>query len=227
MPHLHRGLSVKTQSTPNPQSLMFMPSGQRLLEGGSQLFTDAESAKAASPLAARLFALEGVASVMFGTDFITVTKSSEELPWAQLKHDVTTAIQQHFASGQPVMHEGSAAQQASDAAAQTEDDNEIVSAIKELLETRIRPAVQEDGGDILFRGFDPETGVVTVRMMGSCSGCPSSTVTLKSGVENMLMHYVPEVTGVEEEVTEAETESAKALARLEATLAQQEKQGAA
>ncbi|CAN6345342.1 unnamed protein product [Urochloa humidicola] len=139
----------------------------------------------------------GVTRVFFGSDFVTVTKS-EETSWDYLKPEVFAAIMDFYSSGQPLFLDSNAA--ASMDTAIHEDDSEIVAMIKELLETRIRPAVQDDGGDIEYRGFDPETGIVKLKMQGACSGCPSSSVTLKSGIENMLMHYVPEVKGVEQEL---------------------------
>lgn len=184
---------IQTQPTPNPHSLMFMP-GQKVLESGTKEFQNARAGMA-SPLAKRLFAVDGVTAVFFGSEFITVTKQ-EDASWATLKPLLFSAIMDHYASGAAIVTD-EATQAASDTAIH-EDDDEVVAMIKELLETRIRPAVQEDGGDITYRAFDADTGVVTVKMMGACSGCPSSTITLKSGIENMLMHYIPEVKGVVE-----------------------------
>uniref|UniRef100_A0A803N081 Scaffold protein Nfu/NifU N-terminal domain-containing protein n=1 Tax=Chenopodium quinoa TaxID=63459 RepID=A0A803N081_CHEQI len=149
----------------------------------------------------------GVTRVFFGSDFVTVTKS-DEVTWDILKPEIFASIMDFYTSGQPLFLDESTA--ASKDTAIHEDDSEIVAMIKELLETRIRPAVQDDGGDIVYRGFDPETGIVKLQMQGACSGCPSSSVTLKSGIENMLMHYVPEVKGVEQEL-DAEEEEAVAL----------------
>lgn len=143
----------------------------------------------------------GITRVFFGSDFITVTKS-EEASWDFLKPEIFAAIMDFYSSGNPVFLDSSTA--ASMDTAIHEDDSETVAMIKELLETRIRPAVQDDGGDIEYRGFDPDTGVVKLKMQGACSGCPSSSVTLKSGIENMLMHYVPEVKAVEQELDEDE-----------------------
>lgn len=148
-----------------------------------------------------MFYYAGTIRVFFGSDFITVTKS-DEISWDLLKPQVFAAIMDFYASGQPLILDSATA--ASMDTAIQEDDSEIVAMIKELLETRIRPAVQDDGGDIEYVGFDPETGVVKLRMQGACSGCPSSSVTLKSGIENMLMHYVPEVKSVEQELDEDE-----------------------
>jgi len=212
-----RALFIQTQTTPNPQSLMFVP-GQPVLApaggggggesgssggGGSPVeFSSARAAAAASPLARRLFAVDGVSAVFFGSDFITVTKA-EDASWATLKPDLFAAISDHYASGEPTLSPASAESEAAAAAAASgtaphPDDDEVVAMIKELLETRIRPAVREDGGDIVFRSWDAATGTVSLRMAGACSGCPSSAVTLKSGIENMLMHYVPEVKEVVE-----------------------------
>ncbi|PSC70877.1 nifU mitochondrial [Micractinium conductrix] len=212
-----RGMFIQTQSTPNPSSLMFLP-GQKVMEGAtpggsrSKSFTSAREAMA-SPLAKRLFQIDGVSQIFFGSDFVTVTKS-EDYGWAVLKPDVFAAITEFYASGEPLFYDESAPGAAEHII--TEDDDEIVAMIKELLETRIRPAVQEDGGDIVFRTWDEDTGIVTLKMMGACSGCPSSAVTLKSGIENMLMHYIPEVKGVvEAEPDESENEGLKAFAKME------------
>ncbi|XP_066362958.1 nifU-like protein 4, mitochondrial [Miscanthus floridulus] len=189
-----RTMFIQTQSTPNPQSLMFYP-GKPVMKVGSSDFPNARTAMT-SPLAKALFAIDGVTRVFFGSDFVTVTKS-EETSWDYLKPEVFAAIMDFYSSGQPLFLDSNAA--ASMDTTIHEDDSEIVAMIKELLETRIRPAVQDDGGDIEYRGFDPENGIVKLKMQGACSGCPSSSVTLKSGIENMLMHYVPEVKGVEQE----------------------------
>ena len=177
---------IQTEATPNPATLKFIPGVQVLPEGAAD-FPTAESA-APSPLARRLFGIEGVEGVFLGADFVTVTKGDED--WAHLKPAVLGAIMEHFTSGQPVM-EG-AAQEAH--AEHDGPDAEIVGQIKELLDTRVRPAVAQDGGDITFHGFDK--GVVYLTMKGACAGCPSSTMTLKMGIENLLRHYIPEVTEV-------------------------------
>ncbi|CAN4114396.1 unnamed protein product [Withania somnifera] len=194
-----RTMFIQTQSTPNPLSLMFYP-GKPVVEAGSADFPNARSAMN-SPLAKALFGIDGITRVFFGSDFITVTKS-EEASWDFLKPEIFAAIMDFYSSGNPVFLDSSTA--ASMDTAIHEDDSETVAMIKELLETRIRPAVQDDGGDIEYRGFDPDTGVVKLKMQGACSGCPSSSVTLKSGIENMLMHYVPEVKAVEQELDEDE-----------------------
>jgi Fe-S cluster biogenesis protein NfuA len=174
---------IQTEPTPNPATLKFLP-GRAVLESGTANFAAAEDAKT-SPLPERLFALEGVTGVYLGADFITVSKAAEQ-DWLKLKPVVLAAIMDHFTSSQPVMTGTAAAADATD-----DEDDEVVSQIKELLETRVRPAVAQDGGDIVFHSF--EDGVVYLHMQGSCSGCPSSTATLKAGIENMLRHYIPEV----------------------------------
>lgn len=184
---------IQTETTPNPATLKFLPGRDVLggdFVGGSVALTDADSAKA-SPLATRLFAVTGVEGVFLGSDFVTVTKA-EAQDWTVLKPALLGAIMEHFMSGLPVMNAdaGTASVEESFDPA----DGQIVSQIKELIETRVRPAVAQDGGDILFRGFD--RGVVFLQMQGSCSGCPSSTATLRYGIENMLKHYVPEVSEV-------------------------------
>ncbi|CAL9150436.1 unnamed protein product [Musa hybrid cultivar] len=190
-----RSLFIQTQSTPNPLSLMFYP-GQPVMEVGSADFPNARTAMT-SPLANSMFEIDGVSRVFFGSDFVTVTKS-EEASWDFLKPEIFAAIMDFYSSGKPLLLDSNVAAYMDTAI--HEDDSEIVAMIKELLETRIRPAVQDDGGDIEYRGFDPDSGMVTLRMQGACSGCPSSSVTLKSGIENMLMHYVPEVKGVDQEL---------------------------
>lgn len=180
---------IETEGTPNPATLKFLP-GRIVLENDTADFPDAALA-ARSPLASALFALPGVARVFLGYDFISVTKTRDE-DWPALKPQVLGVIMDHFLAGRPVL-EG-------EAAAVVEDvdpaDAEVVEAIKELLDTRVRPAVATDGGDIIFRGF--RDGVVKLHMQGSCSGCPSSRATLKHGIENLLRHYVPEVKSVEQ-----------------------------
>ncbi|XP_047972710.1 nifU-like protein 4, mitochondrial [Salvia hispanica] len=194
-----RSMFIQTQSTPNPASLMFYP-GKQVMETGSADFPNARSAMS-SPLAKSLYGIDGVTRVFFGSDFVTVTKS-DEISWDLLKPQVFAAIMDFYSSGQPLILDSAVA--ASMDTAIKEDDSETVAMIKELVETRIRPAVQDDGGDIEYVGFDLDTGIVKLRMQGACSGCPSSSVTLKSGIENMLMHYVPEVKGVEQEFDEEE-----------------------
>ncbi len=179
---------IQTESTPNPATLKFLP-GQTVLEAGTADFPTAETSDA-SPLAQRIFAVEGVAGVFFGTDFVTVTKT-DAVAWDHIKPAILGAIMEHYQSGAPVI-EGDAA--ATGHAEHDGPDGEIVGQIKELLDTRVRPAVAQDGGDIVFHGFD--RGVVYLHMQGACAGCPSSTLTLKMGIENLLRHYIPEVVEV-------------------------------
>lgn len=176
---------IQTESTPNPATLKFLP-GQTVLDMGTADFPTAESA-ATSPLARRIYGVEGVAGVFFGTDFVTVTKT-DAVAWEHIKPAILGAIMEHYQSGAPVI-EGE--QATSGHADHSGPDGEIVKQIKELLDTRVRPAVAQDGGDITFHGFD--RGVVYLHMQGACAGCPSSTLTLKMGIENLLRHYIPEV----------------------------------
>ena len=176
---------IQTEMTPNPATMKFLP-GRAVVDGGTANFTSPEEATR-SPLALRLFELDGVAGVFLGNDFITVTKLSDH-DWQVMKPMVLSAIMEHFTSGEAVMA-------GDDEVAYGEgEEDEISAQIKELIDTRVRPAVAQDGGDIIFRGF--EDGVVYLHMQGSCSGCPSSTATLKHGIENMLRYYVPEVVEV-------------------------------
>ncbi len=178
---------IQTESTPNPATLKFMP-GQSVLDMGTADFPSADVAEK-SPLAVRIFAVSGVTGVFFGTDFVTVTKA-DAVEWSHIKPAILGAIMEHYQSGQPVIiGEQAAAHEAHDG-----PDGDIVRQIKELLDTRVRPAVAQDGGDITFHGFD--RGVVYLHMKGACAGCPSSTLTLKMGIENLLRHYIPEVTEV-------------------------------
>ena len=180
---------IQTESTPNPATLKFLP-GQTVLDAGTADFQTTEAAEV-SPLAGRIFAVEGVNGVFFGTDFVTVTKDAAT-EWDHIKPAILGAIMEHYQSGQPVM--SGEASTASGHAAHDGPDAEVVTQIKELLDTRVRPAVAQDGGDITFHGFD--RGVVYLHMQGACAGCPSSTLTLKMGIENLLRHYIPEVTEV-------------------------------
>jgi Fe-S cluster biogenesis protein NfuA len=177
---------IQTEATPNPLTLKFIP-GVPVMASGTAFLTSAEEAKS-SPLAQELFRTEGVTAIFLGSDFITVTKD-EASDWATLKPMLLTSIMDHFVSGKPVTLDSAPV------AANNENDSDIVKQIKELIETRVRPAVAQDGGDIIFRSF--EDGIVQLELHGACSGCPSSTATLKNGIENMLKHYVPEVVAVE------------------------------
>lgn len=186
-----RSMFIQTQDTPNPNSLKFLP-GVNVLEPGQTMdFPNGPSAYC-SPLAKLLFRIEGVKSVFFGPDFITVTKVDEDVDWKLMKPEIFATIMDFFASGLPILTD---AKPSSDTQI-NEDDDETVQMIKELLDTRIRPTVQEDGGDIVFMSF--EDGIVKLKMQGSCTSCPSSVVTLKNGVQNMLQFYIPEVVGVEQ-----------------------------
>jgi Fe-S cluster biogenesis protein NfuA len=185
---------LQTEATPTPEVLKFLP-GRELLPGGSREFTDKGEA-AASPLACALFGLEGVTRVYFGADFLTVTKDPDR-EWAHLKAPILAEIMDHFTSGAALI-EGE--EVAADEPVYEGETAQVVAEIKDLIDTRIRPAVAQDGGDILFSRFEPDTGVVWLNMRGACSGCPSSAATLKAGVENLLRHYVPEVTRVEQTV---------------------------
>ena len=179
---------IQTEQTPNPATLKFLP-GQTVMEKGTANFASAASA-AGSPLAERLFAIDGVMGVFLGADFVTVAKS-DGVEWHVLKPPILGALMEHLTAGLPLVAErGEAAAPGDDG-----DDDEIVAQIKELLDTRVRPAVAQDGGDIVYHGF--EDGVVYLHLQGACAGCPSSTVTLKMGIENLLKHYVPEVARVE------------------------------
>ncbi|MEX0348735.1 MAG: NifU family protein [Paracoccaceae bacterium] len=180
---------IQTESTPNPATLKFLP-GQTVLDMGTADFPSADTAEK-SPLAQRIFAVSGVTGVFLGNDFVTVTKA-EGTDWDHIKPAILGAVMEHFQSGQPVINEGGAAN--SGHAEHTGEDGEVVNQIKELLDSRVRPAVAQDGGDITFHGFD--RGVVYLHMQGACAGCPSSTLTLKMGIENLLRHYIPEVTEV-------------------------------
>ena len=182
---------IQTETTPNPATLKFLPGRAVVGDGPVADFPDAEGA-GRSPLAARLFAIPDVARVFFGADFISVTKKEGE--WKHLKPAILAAIMEHFTRELPLFE--------SDTAPEAEpvyegEEAEIVAQIKELLDTRVRPAVANDGGDIIFKGFDGGSGTVFLHLRGSCAGCPSSTMTLRNGIENMLRHYIPEVSAVE------------------------------
>jgi len=176
---------IETETTPNPATLKFLP-GRAVMEQGTANFADADAATR-SPLALRLFGLDGVSQVFFGADFVSVSKA-DEASWSELKPAVLGALVEHFTSGEALLNG------AAEPAAEDDEEDEIVAQIKDLLETRVRPAVAQDGGDIVFEAY--ADGVVYLQMHGSCSGCPSSTATLKAGIENMLRHYIPEVVEV-------------------------------
>ncbi len=182
---------IETEGTPNPATLKFLP-GRDVMGDSTADFATAETAER-SPLASTLFALPGVARVFLGTDFVTVTKTEDEA-WQVLKPQVLGALVEHFVSGRPAVTVSASAATAEEDV--SPEDQEIVDQIKELLDTRVRPAVAGDGGDIVFHGY--RDGIVKLHMQGACSGCPSSRATLKHGIENMLRHYVPEVVSVEQ-----------------------------
>ena len=181
---------IQTEPTPNPATLKFLP-GRAVLDHGTLDMRD-KTAAAQSPLAERLFEIDGVSGVFFGSDFIAITKADGE--WQQLKPAILGAVMEHFMSGAPLVRdEAGAAAEGADEFFEAKD-SETVATIKELIETRVRPAVANDGGDITFRGF--KEGVVYLDMKGACSGCPSSTATLRHGIQNLLRHYLPDVVEV-------------------------------
>jgi Fe-S cluster biogenesis protein NfuA len=183
---------IQTEATPNPATLKFLP-GRTVLDSGTMEFVDREAA-ARSPLAEKLFGVPGVTSVFYGSDFVTVTKDDSD--WQHLKPAILGAIMEHYMSGNPLMADGSidGDQASGDDEFFNEADAETVELIKDLIETRVRPAVASDGGDITFRGF--KDGIVYLNMKGSCAGCPSSTATLQHGIQNLLKHFVPDVVEV-------------------------------
>lgn len=178
---------IQTEDTPNPETMKFIP-GKVVMESGTASFTSKEQALS-SPLAIELFEISGVRGVFYGSDFITITKEPDK-NWESLKPHILMSVMEHYVKGVPLFTEIKTQESSSD-----ENDNDIVKQIKELIDTRVRPSVAQDGGDIRFDSF--KDGIVYLEMHGSCSGCPSSTATLKQGIESMLMHYVPEVQGVE------------------------------
>jgi Fe-S cluster biogenesis protein NfuA len=184
---------IQTEATPNPATLKFIP-GRMVLDTGTLEFATRESASR-SPLAERLFAVPGVTGVFFGSDFVTVTKDDSD--WQHLKPAILGAIMEHYMSGAPLLADGTVgSDEAADEQGEffSEQDAETVATIKDLIETRVRPAVANDGGDITFRGF--KDGVVYLNMKGSCAGCPSSTATLQHGIQNLLRHFIPDVVEV-------------------------------
>lgn len=186
---------IQTEVTPNPATLKFLP-GRTVLESGSADFRAGDNTEV-SPLAHRLFQIAGVTGVFFGYDFVTITKEGDDedgFDWAHLKPAVLGVIMEHFMSGHPVMIKDGVAPESGEEFFEEEDEH-IVATIKELLDTRVRPAVAQDGGDITFRGF--REGIVYLHMKGACAGCPSSTATLKHGIQNLLRHFIPEVAEVE------------------------------
>eukprot|EP00298_Acanthocystis_sp_HF-20_P030175 c9262_g1_i1.p1 GENE.c9262_g1_i1~~c9262_g1_i1.p1 ORF type:complete len:248 (+),score=109.07 c9262_g1_i1:2-745(+) len=203
-----RNLSIRIQTTPNTNALQFFP-GKTVLDGENSQQTanfDSKSAQS-SPLAERLFQLNGVGGVFFGKDFVTVTKS-EDIDWNLLTPEIEKEITQFFESGEPIFKEKNN-ETSNHSSSSSEQDSEIVAKIKDLLDMRIRPTVQEDGGDIYFHRFEESTGVVYLKLVGACGTCSSSSITLKNGVENMMMYYIPEVhevVQVEDEVDKISAE---------------------
>jgi Fe-S cluster biogenesis protein NfuA len=183
---------IQTESTPNPETLKFLP-GKPVMNNGTADFTDTEGAKS-SPLASQLLQLKGISAVFFGADFITVTKL-HEVEWQSIKPMILGAIMDHYNSGQPLIQLTGNEVVSENELSDDDASEEIINQIKELIETRVRPAVAQDGGDIVYKGF--KKGTVYLHMRGACAGCPSSTMTLKNGIETMLKHYVPEVLQVE------------------------------
>jgi Fe-S cluster biogenesis protein NfuA len=183
---------IQTEATPNPATLKFLPGKDVMGDGTLEMLT-ADEASSASPLAEKLFAIEGVKGVFFGGDFITVTRGEKD--WAHMRPAILGAIMEHYMSGAPILKAGATPAGADAGEFFDPKDSETVETIKELLETRIRPAVAGDGGDITFKGF--KDGVVYLTMKGSCAGCPSSTATLKHGIQNLLRHFLPDVQSVE------------------------------
>lgn len=179
---------IQTEATPNPETLKFIP-GEPVMPRGTANFTSAEEALH-SPLAQALFRIPHVEGVYLGRDFISITKSAETA-WSVMKPEILTSIMEHYVAGRPIILEG----EANESGEQADGLSGIEKEIKELIDTRVRPAVAQDGGDIIYKGF--EDGVVLLELHGACSGCPSSTITLKNGIENMLKHYIPEVERVE------------------------------
>ena len=182
---------IQLEETPNPATLKFLP-GRPVMAEGTAYFSDPDAA-GGSPLALRLFAVFGVTEVFFGADFITIAKD-DDVDWAQLKPALIGVLTEHFAAQRPIMSEVQDAGQPAETLVESDADAAVVRQIQDLLDEQVRPAVAMDGGDIVFRGF--EQGVVYLHLQGACAGCPSSTVTLKIGIENMLKHYIPEVTEV-------------------------------
>jgi len=221
-----RSMFIQTETTPNADSLKFIP-GTPVMETGSAEFLDARSALA-SPLALRLFGIEGIKAVFYGPDFVTVTKDAEN-PWPVLKPEVYSVLMEHFSAtatatadspggARPLFRSEEDRVNAGPQDTRIlETDSETVAMIKELLDTRVRPAIMEDGGDIEYREFTDE-GIVRLKLKGSCRGCDSSTVTLKTGIERMLMHYIPEVKGTEQVLDEEEKIAQDEFSRFEKRL---------
>ncbi|TPX68855.1 hypothetical protein SpCBS45565_g02849 [Spizellomyces sp. 'palustris'] len=210
-----RSMFIQTESTPNAGSLKFKP-GVPVLQNATAEFISARDSLA-SPLAAALFRIDGVQSVFFGPDFITITKDPDA-NWQLMRPEIYGSIMDFFASGQPIMREDGGNGLLRGDTEILPEDSETVAMIKELLDTRIRPTIQDDGGDIEYKGF--ENGIVKLKLQGSCRTCDSSVVTLKNGIENMLMHYIPEVQGVEQVLDEYEAVAQEEFKKFERSLEQ-------
>jgi len=207
---------IQTETTPNGDSLKFIP-GVTVMGEDTAEFLDTRSALS-SPLAIRLMGVEGVKGVFYGPDFVTISKDSEH-PWAVVKPEIYSILMEFFSSGQALFRSEEEREAAGPQDTKILDtDSETIAMIKELLETRVRPAIMEDGGDIEYRGFGEDDGIVRVKLKGSCRGCDSSTVTLKTGIERMLMHYIPEVQGVEQILDKEEEIALDEFEKLEARL---------
>ncbi|KAI0271601.1 HIRA-interacting protein 5 [Gloeopeniophorella convolvens] len=218
-PLMTRSMFIQTESTPNEDSLKFIP-GAPVMESGSAEFLDTRTALT-SPLALRLFGIEGVKAVFYGPDFVTVSKDAEN-PWAVVKPEVYSILMEYFSSGQPLFRSEEDRLSAGPQDTRILDtDSDTVAMIKELLDTRVRPAIMEDGGDIEYRGFTDE-GIVKIKLKGSCRGCDSSTVTLKTGIERMLVHYIPEVKGTEQVLDEEEIIAQDEFSKFEERLHQKQ-----
>ncbi|PLW50515.1 hypothetical protein PCASD_01413 [Puccinia coronata f. sp. avenae] len=212
-----RSIFIQTEPTPNTDALKFIP-GCPVMKSGSREFLAGDDTRP-SPLARSLLSVEGVKSVFFGPDFISINKESDA-GWPTMKPEIYSLLMEFFsASDRPVVQDGPIEEDAGPLDTRiNDDDSEVVAMIKELLDTRVRPAIQEDGGDLEYKGFNEETGVVQLMLKGSCRGCDSSAVTLKSGIERMLMHYVPEVQSVEQVQSEEEKMAEDEFAKFEARL---------
>ncbi|GLB36586.1 putative scaffold protein Nfu/NifU N terminal [Lyophyllum shimeji] len=217
-PPLTRSMFIQTETTPNEDSLKFIP-GVPVMDEGTAEFLDSRSALA-SPLALRLMGVEGVTAIFYGPDFVTISKDPEST-WSVMKPEIYSLLMEHFSSGRPLFRSEEERENAGPQDTRILDtDSETVAMIKELLDTRVRPAIMEDGGDIEYRGFDEHgDGLVRVKLKGSCRGCSSSTVTLKSGIERMMMHYIPEVKGVEQVLDPEEEIALDEFNKLEKKLA--------
>ncbi|KIY45289.1 HIRA-interacting protein 5 [Fistulina hepatica ATCC 64428] len=213
---------IQTETTPNDDSLKFVPGVPVMGEEGTAEFLDARTSLG-SPLATRIMAVEGVTAVFYGPDFVTISKSSE-YPWNVIKPEIYSILMEFFSSGQPLFRSAVERENAGPQDTRILDtDSDTVAMIKELLETRIRPSIMEDGGDIEYRGFDEESGMVKVKLKGSCRGCSSSAVTLKAGIERMMMHYITEVKGVEQIADPEEEIAQEEFEKLERRLENQAK----